>query len=124
MQLFFSDKGFVRVYRIKSEKEFLKSLKLFFKEVGSPKAFIVDPRPYHKINEVRTLLNKFGTTLRVLEELTQHSDRAELYIGLMKSGVVKDMQETNYPIQLWCYACERRAAIMTFTAKNIFQLQG
>ena len=68
--------------------------------MGAPKAFIVHPHPYYKINELRTLLNKVGTTLRVLEESTQHSDRAELYIGLMENDVLKDMLETNSPMRL------------------------
>ena len=68
--------------------------------MGVPKEFIVDPHPYHKINEVRKSLNKVGTTLRVLEESTQHSDRYELCIGLTKTGVGKDMQETNPPMKL------------------------
>ena len=100
MQIFVSDKGFVKVYGMKSEKNFLKALKLFCKEVGEPKAFIVDPYTSQKSNEVRTFLNKAGTTLRVLEESTQHSDRAELYIGLMENDVLKDMLETNSPMRL------------------------
>ena len=54
IQTFVSDKGFVKVYGMKYEKEFLKALKLFFKEVGQPKSFIVDHHPYQKSNEVRT----------------------------------------------------------------------
>ena len=53
MQLFVSDKGFFKVYQMKSEKEFVKALKLFCKEVGAPKEFIVGPHPSQKINEVR-----------------------------------------------------------------------
>ena len=124
MQLFVSDKGFVKVYGMKSEKEFINALKLFCKEVGAPKAFIVDGAQVEKSNKVRQFLNKVGTTLRVLEGETQHADRAGLYIGLMKSGVGKDMREANSPMCLWCYACERRASIMTFTANNLFQLEG
>ena len=124
MQLFVSDKGFVKVYGMKSEKEFLNALKLFCKEVGAPKAFIVDSDRTEKSNKVRQFLNKVGTTLRVLEGQSQHADRAELYIGLMKSGVGKDMQEANSPMPLWCYTCERRASIMTFIANNVFQLEG
>ena len=58
-----------------------------------------------------------------MEESTQNSDRAELYIGLMKSGVGKDIIETNYPMRLWCYAYERRDESMTLNTKDIFQLQ-
>ena len=42
----------------------------------------------------------------------------------MKRGVGKDMQEMNYPMRLWCFACERRASIMTLTANKLFQLEG
>ena len=42
IQLFVSDKGFVKVYSIKSEKEFINVIKLFCKEVGDPKSIIVD----------------------------------------------------------------------------------
>ena len=58
IQLFVSEKCFVKFYGMKSEKEFLKALKLLFKELGAPKAFIVDPHPSQKINEVRTFLEK------------------------------------------------------------------
>ena len=37
MKIFVNDKGFVKVYGMKSEKEFVKTLKLFCKEVGAPK---------------------------------------------------------------------------------------
>ena len=82
MQLFVSDKGFVKVYRIKYEKEFVKYLKLFYKEVGSPKAFIVYPHKSQKSNGVRAFLKKVGTTLQALEESTQKSDRAEVLYQL------------------------------------------
>ena len=124
MQLFVSNKGFVKVYGMKSQTEFVNALKMFCKEVGAPKAVIVDPHRSQKSNEVKQFLASVGTSLRVLEESTQHADRAELYIGLLKNGVGKDMRESNSPMRLWCYCCERRAAIMTMTANNLFQLQG
>ena len=102
-----------------SEKEFIDALKLFCKEVGASKAIAVDPHKSEKSHAVKRFLRKVGTTRRVLEESTQHSDRAELYIGLLKRRVGKDMRETNSPMQLWCYACEHRAAIMTLTANNL-----
>ena len=72
MQLFVSDKGFFKVYGMKSEKEFINYLKLFCKEVGVPKAFIVDSAQTEKSNKVRKFINKVGTTLRVSEGHTQH----------------------------------------------------
>ena len=55
-----------------------------------------------------------------MEIQTQHADRAELYIGLMKIGVGKDIQESNYPMRLWYYACERRSSVMTINANNLY----
>jgi len=124
MQLFVSDKGFVKVYGMRSQTEFLDALRLFCKEVGAPKAVIVDSHKSEKSTKVKKFLNSVGTTLRVLEGSSPHQDRAELYIGLMKRAVGKDMRETNSPMSLWCYACERRASVMTMTANNLFQLQG
>ena len=92
MQLFVSDKGFVKVYAMKSEKEFINALKLFWKEVGAPIEIFVDSSRTYKSNKVRQFLNKVGTTFCVLEGQTQHADRAELYIWLMKSCVGKDMR--------------------------------
>ena len=101
----------------------MKNIKPFYKEVVAPKSFIVGPHPSHKSNELLTFFKKIVTELQVLGESTQHSDRTELYIGLMKTGVGKDMRETNSPMLLWFYACERRAVIITLTVNNIFQLQ-
>ena len=98
MQLFVSNKGFVKVYGMKSEKEYINALKLFCKEVGAPKAFIVDRAQAQTSKKVRQSLGQVGTTLRVLEGENQHADRAELYIGLMESAVGKDMREANSPM--------------------------
>ena len=109
---------------MRSEREFPDTLKLFCKEVGAPKAVVVDPHQSQKSKVVKQLLNKVRTTLRVLEESTQHAERAELYIGLLKKAVGRDLRESNSPMRLWCYCAERRASIMTLTANNLYQLQG
>ena len=77
MQLFVSNKGFVKVYDVKSEKELINTLKLFCKEVWAPKAFMVNGARTEKSNKVRQFLNKVGTTLRVLEGETM----AKVYVG-------------------------------------------
>ena len=57
---------------MKRVSEFPKALKMFAKEVGLPEAII-------------------GTNICVLEGLTQWANRAELYVGLFKEAVRKDM---------------------------------
>ena len=124
MQIFVSDKGFVKVYGMKSLTEIPAAIRLFAKEVGAPNCFVCDPHANQKSKEVREFCHKIGSTLRLLEERTQHANRAELYIGLLKEAVRKDMRETNSPLRLWCYCAERRSSIFTLTAKNLYQLQG
>ena len=95
MQLFVSDKGFIKVYGMKSKSELPQALKLFSKEFGVPNAFILNSFGEQTSNFVCAFCHKIGTTLRILEERNQHADRAELYIGLLKESVRKDMSETH-----------------------------
>ena len=92
--------------------------------MGVPEAIISDFHKFNKLKEVRKFCHKIGTTLRVLESLTQWANRAELYVGLFKDAVRKDMLQENTPLVFWDYCAERRAAITNMTAKDLFQLQG
>ena len=74
--------------------------------------------------EVRKCCNNIGTTLQALEEGTPWSNKAELYIGLLKEAVHKDMRESDSPMSLWDYCVERRARINNLTAKDNFMLHG
>ena len=124
MQMFVSDMGYVYVVAMNSVKEFPKALKMFTKEVGVPEAIIADSHKCHKSKEVRLFCHKIGTTLRVLEGSTQWANRAELYVGLFKEAVRKDMLDEDSPLIFWDYCAERRALITNMTAKNLFQLRG
>ena len=56
---------------------------------------------------LREMFHKIGTTLRVLKEGTPWANTAELYIGLLKESVSKDMKESNAPLVFWYYCVER-----------------
>ena len=60
----------------------------------------------------------------MLEEGTPWANRAELYIGLIKEAVRKDLKESDCPIVFWDYFAERRARVSNLTARNLFQLEG
>ncbi len=62
--------------------------------------------------------------MQVLEEGTPWANKAELYIGLIKEAVRKDMKESDCPLVSWDYCVERRARINNLTAKDLFQLHG
>jgi hypothetical protein len=124
MQIFVSDKGFVKVYPMRSPSEYPMALKLFAKDVGAPEILVADPHPSHKSKDVKAFCNQIGTTLRILEESTQWANRAELYVGLLKESVRKDLGARHSPLVLWDYCAERRSIIFCLTARNLFQLQG
>lgn len=124
MQLFVSDTGFVFVVPMKSKAEVPKAMKMFAKEIGAPEAFVCDHSGEQTSKEVREFCHLIGSSLRILEEGTPWANRAELYIGLLKEAVWKDMKESCCPLVFWDYCAERRARINNLTAKNLFQLQG
>ena len=75
-------------------------------------------------SEVKRFCDQVGTTLRILERGTPWSNRAELYIGLLKETVRKDMRDSNFPMVLWDYAIERRACIQNVVPRPLFQNKG
>ena len=123
-QLFVTDKGFIYVVPMKKKSEVLLAIKQFTKEIGAPDSFVADMSGEQMSSEVKKFCNDIGTTLRALEEGTPWSNKAELYIGLIKEAVRKDMRESNSPLCLWDYCVERRARINNLTAKNAFKLHG
>ena len=123
-QLFVTDKGFVYVVPMKSRGEVLQAVKQFAKEIGAPDALICDMAGEQTSHALKRFCQEIGTTLRVLEEGTPWANKAELYIGLIKEAVRKDMRESNSPLAFWDYCVERRARINNLTAKDLFTLHG
>ena len=124
VQVFVSDTGFIYVHFMESQSDYPDALKAFAKEVGAPDTLVCDPHPTQVQRSVRRFCNQIGTTLKILEARTQWADRAELYIGLIKEAVRKDLRCTDAPLVLWDYAMERRVLIANATAKSNFKLQG
>ena len=109
---------------MKKRSEVLQAVKQFAKEIGAPDAIICDAAREQTSSDLRKFCNDMGTTLRVLEEGTPWANKAELYIGLIKEAVRKDMKEADSPTQLWDYCLERRARINNLTARPLFSLHG
>jgi hypothetical protein len=123
-QLFVTDKGFVYVVPMKSKKEALQAVKQFAKEIGAPDALICDMSGEQTSHALKRFCQEIGTTMRFLEEGTPWANKAELYIGLIKEAVRKDMKESDCPLAFWDYCVERRARINNLTAKDLFKLHG
>ena len=123
-QIFVSDKGYVKVYPMKSKGDFINALRMFCKEIGVPLSLVVDPSGEQTSKEVKHFCNQVGTTLRILEDATQWADQAELYVGQFKESTCKDLRQTDSPLVLWDYCIQRRERIHNVTPKNLFQLNG
>ena len=106
-QLFVMDKGFLYVMPMRWKSEVLQAIKQFAKEIGVSTSIIADMSGEQMSYDVRKFCNNIGTTLWALEEGTPWSNKAELYIGLLKEAVRKDMHESNSPMSLWDYCVER-----------------
>ena len=124
MQLFVSDKGFVAVYPMKSKGEFVDALKLFCKEIGIPYRLVMDPSGEQTSAKAKKTMSDLGIQSQFLEESTQWANRAELYIGLLKQQIRKDMRKSQCPMVLWHYAAWRRSLINNLTPKTLFQCEG
>ena len=123
-QLFVTDKGFIYVVPMRRKSEVLQAVKQFTKEIGAPDAIVADMSGEQMSGEMKRFIDSIGTSLRALEEGTPWSNKAELYIGLIKEAVRKDMREVNSPMAFWDYCVERRARINNLTAKQNFKLHG
>ena len=96
-QGFVTDKGFLYVVPMQRKLEVLQAIKQFAKEIGAPTLIIADMSGEQMSHNVWKFCNNIGTTLWALEEGTPWSNKAELYIGLLKEAVRKDMRESNSP---------------------------
>ena len=109
---------------MKRKPDVLLAIKQFAKEVGAPNSFVADMSGEQMSSEVKKFCNDIGTTLRALEKGTPWSNKAELYIGLIKEAVRKDMCKSSSPSWFWDYCVERRTRINNLTAKDAFRLHG
>ena len=123
-QLFVTDKGYVCLIPMRKEADANHAYRQFFKRVGVPEAIICDGAKAQVQGETRKLCNNVGTTIRQLERDTPWSNRAELYVGLIKRAIKKEMKIMDSPLALWDYCAQRCAAVNNVTAKKLFQLEG
>ena len=89
-----------------------------------PTALILDPAREQRSKELSKVTKKMCCPLKYLERATQWGNLAELYIGLLKEAVRKDIKDSDSPLQFWAYCAERCVLINNFTLKNLFKLNG
>ena len=126
MQIFVTDKGFVYVVPLpdKSGKSIAYAISEFFKAVGIPDAFICDKSPEQTAGEAKRVCNQSGTAIRALEPNTPWANRAELYIGIFKDAIRKELRRSDCPLVLWDYCAEHKALTNNVTVSNLPQAHG
>ena len=96
----------------------------FAKDVDASQVLVADPHCLNKSKEVKAFFKKIGTTLRLLDQNTQWSNRAELYVGIIKEACHKYIKVSGLPLVLCDYSTEQRAAILSLTVRDLFQITG
>ena len=84
---------------------------------------ICDATSEQKSENLKKFLGEIGTRLKVLERGTPWANKAELFIGLMKESVRKDMRISNCPLGFWD-CVERRARINNLAVLSAYPLHG
>ena len=62
-------------------------------------------------------------TIRILETGTQWANHAQLYIGLFKEAVRRDLRMTDAPMVSWDYCIERWSQIHNSVPHKLLQNQ-
>ena len=124
IRLFVSDTGFLFVYPMKVKIKMVNLVKAFAKKIGVPTALILDPEGTQTLRELEKVTKDMCFPLKFLERRTQWKNLAELYIGLLKEVVCKNMKDSDSPLKFWDYYVEQRVLFNSLTSKNLFQLNG
>ena len=109
---------------MKSRGEFHLALKMFAKDICVPLFLILDPSGEQASSKVTKMCHEMGTTLKILEESTQHANLAERYVGLTNTSIRKDLCKSDEPMFLCDLCAKRRMRINNLTAWPLFQIQG
>ena len=90
---------------MKAKTEIIDAVKAFAKEIGVPTAFILDPAGEQRSKELEKVTKKMCCPLKYLKRATQWGNLAELYIGLLKEAVRKDMKDSDSPLKFFGLLC-------------------
>ena len=64
-----------------------------------PTALILDPAGEQRSKELEKVTKEIACPLKYLKRATQWGNLAELYIGLLKEVVRKDMKDSDSPLK-------------------------
>ena len=83
---------------MKAKTEIIDAVKAFAKKIGVPTALLLDSVGEQRLKELSKVSKEMCCPLNYLERATQRGNLVELYIGLLKEAVQKDMKDSNSPL--------------------------
>ena len=105
-----------------SKGYFTHKFNLFCKEIGNPTSLVVNPPGGKTSKQVKKFCSQIGTSLRLLEDSTQWENWNELYIGIFKEAIYKDIRSTNFSMSIWEYCAKGCARIKIVPPKICYNL--
>ena len=107
---------------MEAQSEFKDTLHWFCKQDGVQRELIYDAHnSMSKNKSAKRLAHQLGLTIKVLERATPWTNRTELYVGILKEAVQKDLPVSDSPMILWDYDLERHALIHNLVPRSLFQ---
>ena len=104
--MFVSDTGFMFVYPMKVKTEIVNEVKAFAEEISVSTSLILDPERTQTLKGLDKVTKDMCCPLKFLERRTQWANLVELYIGLLKEAIRKDMKDFDSPLKFWDYCAE------------------
>ena len=88
---------------MKSKTEIVKAGEQFANEIEVPTALILDLEGKQRDKNLKKKASDIGCPMNYLEHKPQWANLAELYIGLIRKSVQKDMKDSDSPFRFWAY---------------------
>ena len=119
-----SEDGWCRAYPMAKKSLAHEGLSLLFQREGVPNVMVMDGAREQTMGEFRKKCREVGTRVRQTEPHTPWSNAAEAAIRELKKGVGRQMVRSAAPKRLWDDCLEREAYVRSFTAHDIYRLNG
>ena len=109
---------------MEKKSEAHEGLSLFFQREGVPNTIIMDNAREQTMGLFRRKCREAGVHVKQTEPHSPWSNSAEAAIRELKKGVGRQMVRSAAPKRLWDDCLEREAYVHSFTAHDIYKLNG
>jgi hypothetical protein len=123
-QIFCTQSGWTRAPSLKFESDAHEALSLLAQRDGVPEVLVVDGSKAQTQGKFRKKCREFDIHVKRIEAYTSKSNAAEGGVRELKRGTGYEQLRVNSPKVLWYYCLVRQAYVRSYTALDIFSLEG